>query len=83
MAHIDADSLDITGKTVEKFFHEYYVSAADGGGGQNPFWGQGWDWLLSEGGAIFVSCIFGTCMVVGFFLVFKVYMLKKREVLKV
>lgn len=82
MAYISMDSLDITGKTLEKFFHEYYVSAAEGGGGKNPFWGQGSDWLLTEGGAILVSCIFGACMVVGIFLAFKVYLLKKREVLK-
>jgi glutaminyl-peptide cyclotransferase len=79
MAHISADSLEITGKTVEQFFHEYYVSAADGGGGLIPFW----DWSSTEGVAVLVSSIFGICMVLGITLAFKVYVLKKREVLKV
>jgi glutaminyl-peptide cyclotransferase len=82
LTHISTDSLDITGKTLERFFHEYYVSTADGGGGQSPFWGMTGDWFLTKSGAILISCVFAVCVVLGTILAFKAYTLKKHEVLK-
>ncbi|OLS12045.1 MAG: peptidase M28 [Promethearchaeota archaeon CR_4] len=82
LTHINTDSLTITGRTLERFFHEYYVSAVDGGGGRDAFWNWSGDWLLTETGAILLSCVFGACVVFGIYCAFKAYILKKHQVIK-
>jgi hypothetical protein len=71
LSHISVDSLNITGRTVEYFFHEYYVSAANGGGGQTPNWNQAMENAFTQSQAVLISLLIGVCGAAGILLVVK------------
>jgi hypothetical protein len=79
LSHISVDSLGITGRTVEYFFHEYYVSAANGGGGQSPPWNQSVASFFSESQAVLVSLLIGACGAAGILIAFKIVTSSKKK----
>src|SRR5271157_246964 len=83
LAEISVDSLATTGRTVESFFHEYYVNATEGGGGMTPTWDQSTGNPFTESSATLISLLIGACGAAGIILTYKVVISspKKPEIL--